>query len=518
MLKGTLDEFALPDVFRLLSQSKKTGCLDVVRSAGQGRVYFRDGDVYFAESTVSRELLGQKLVNAGALSQSQLMRALDEQAESGGRIGDILRGSDSVTQEQIEGALKEQIEDAAFDLLRWELGEFDWLADETVEPEVSLSVTVENLVMEASRRLDEYDIIRRRIPSEEAVVAMAPAPPEGAAQINITPDEWRVLVMVNGNRTVLEIAEGVNGDIFETMRTLYGLLSAGLIEVPGVSVPEDEEWIELPSQRVHSAVPFEPATVPETAVEVGTFEDDTFQDGAVTAEPEPEADAEAESTFEPEAASEAEAASEPEPTTEPEAGFEPETPEAEAFQPETFQPETPEAEVEAVASNEDTDEEFSALTDTEGDEAVAVEASGEADPFADELFTAESAVPPAPDSADDAQVAGALDDAAADYLGTGPAFDSESEIPVAANDRDPIVDKTAAVRELSNLFKQSEVDTNPSFIVPPIENKTPEASDDEAESEGEVDDNVPLDPRRVEDDEEITRGLISRLIDGVKGL
>src|SRR5688500_2601543 len=187
MLKGTLDDFTLPDIFRLLSQSRKSGRLDVQRSAGQGNVYFQDGDVYFAESTLSKELIGQKLVRAKVLTDGQLMKALDDQAESGGRIGEILRTADLVTEDQLETAVRSQIEDAVFDLLRWDAGEFDWAPGESVDAEVSLSVSVENLIMEGSRRLDEMAIITRKIPSEHAVVEMAPAPPEGAAEINITP-------------------------------------------------------------------------------------------------------------------------------------------------------------------------------------------------------------------------------------------------------------------------------------------------------------------------------------------
>ena len=59
MLKGSLEEFALSDIFRLLSFTKKTGKLDVARAAGNGTVYFKGGDVYFAESSLSREPLGQ---------------------------------------------------------------------------------------------------------------------------------------------------------------------------------------------------------------------------------------------------------------------------------------------------------------------------------------------------------------------------------------------------------------------------------------------------------------------------
>ena len=78
MLKGTLDDFTLPDVFRLTFHARKTGRLDVERRSGSGRVFFREGEVYFAESTKSKEPLGQKLVRARALTQQQLERALAE--------------------------------------------------------------------------------------------------------------------------------------------------------------------------------------------------------------------------------------------------------------------------------------------------------------------------------------------------------------------------------------------------------------------------------------------------------
>ena len=77
----------------------------------------------------------------------------------------------------------------------------------------------------------------------------------------------------------------------------------------------------------------------------------------------------------------------------------------------------------------------------------------------------------------------------------------------------PRVDKYAAVRELSDLFNRSEADASvPAFV--PAEPKH------EAEENGDaaVDEVAVRAPHWIEDDEEITRSLISRLIDGVKGL
>ncbi len=231
MLTGHLDDFTLPDIFRLMSSSKRTGKVDVVRSAGEGKVFFREGEVYYAESTVSREPLGQKLIRWGVLTEGALMKALDESATSGARVGEILVRNGNVSSEQLERAVQQQIEDAVFDLLHWTAGEFSWDPGVVADVEVPISVSVENLIIEASRRMDELEVIARVIPSEKTILRMAPVPPEGALEINITPDEWRMLVLVNGTRTIHEIAATTGTDHLTAMRSLYGLVSANLLQV-----------------------------------------------------------------------------------------------------------------------------------------------------------------------------------------------------------------------------------------------------------------------------------------------
>lgn len=512
MLKGTLDDFTLPDIFRLLSQSKKTGRLDVERSAGRGNVFFKDGNVYFAESTLSRELVGQKLLKAKVLTDGQLMKALDEQAESGGRVGEVLRNAGLVTDVQLETALRGQIEDAVFDLLRWDAGEFDWAPNADVDAEVSLSVSVENLIMEGSRRLDEMAIITRKIPSEHAVVEMAPAPPEGAAEINIRPEEWRMLVLVNGQRTVLDIAEAVGSDVFATMRTLYGLAAAGLVHVPGHVVEDDGEPLpELPREPVAEAAP-------EMVVEEPQEPDEPERPAAIEEE---------EASEEPDEAPAAEVTdtadaetSEDEPADEE--VVEPTGYHADAYAPDeslSFDAADLNGSAPEVPAAADSDE-SSPLEATDlpasdwfdapepGDlmveepaEASAGEVGG-TDPFVDEILAPlddPEEVDPAPvaeiDVPNDAQVVAEVED-----------DPSPSEPSQNGDHHDQVVDKRDAVRELSDLFKQTEVDNRPTFIVP--ENEKKDESDPEHDG-----------PRhRVEDDEEITRGLISRLIDGVKGL
>ena len=507
MLKGTLDDFTLPDIFRLLSQSKKTGRLDVERSAGRGNVFFKDGNVYFAESTLSRELVGQKLLKAKVLTDGQLMKALDEQAESGGRVGEVLRNAGLVTDVQLETALRGQIEDAVFDLLRWDAGEFDWAPDADVAAEVSLSVSVENLIMEGSRRLDEMAIITRKIPSEHAVVEMAPAPPEGAAEINIRPEEWRMLVLVNGQRTVLDIAEAVGSDVFATMRTLYGLAAAGLVHVPGHVVEDDGEPLpELAREPVAEAAP-------EMVVDEPQEQDEPEPPAAVEEDEASDTDegpsAEIVETADAETSDDEPAEDEVEPAGHHADAYAPD--ESLSFDAADLNGSAPEV---PVAASEDSADESSPLEATDlpasdwfdapepGDlmveepaEASAGEVGG-TDPFVDEIL-APLDDPEEADPAPVAEIDGSNDAAPVAHVEGDPSENGDHH--------EQVVDKRDAVRELSDLFKQTEVDSRPTFIVPENEKSEPEA-----ETDG---------PRhRVEDDEEITRGLISRLIDGVKGL
>ena len=254
MLKGTLDDFTLSDIFRLLSYTKKTGKLEVKRSAGEGNVFFRDGDVYFAQSSLKKEPLGQKLIRSGSLTEAQLLKALDLHASTGQRVGEILLEQGAITQEQLVGAVAEQIEDAAFDLLRWELGEFLFEAHERFEVEIPISVSVENLIMEASRRLDELEVIRRKIPSGEVVLRVASAPPEGARQINISPEEWRLLVLVDGSRTVGEVCEMAGLDDFAGIRTLYGMISSGLLDIAELGPADSEQVLLTPPSPVDTSM------------------------------------------------------------------------------------------------------------------------------------------------------------------------------------------------------------------------------------------------------------------------
>ncbi|HET7080657.1 MAG TPA: DUF4388 domain-containing protein [Chloroflexia bacterium] len=185
-LEGTLKDFPLPDIIQLLSLSRKTGAVEIMGSDGfgSGRLYFHQG----------------KVVSA----------ALEDMAPL----------------------------DAAYSFFTFPGGNFRFYENELPAADAQpITISNEFLIMEGIRRADEWQKLRDRVPSLDLVLGLVADPVAGNRDINLKPDEWRVLTMINGRDSVRQIARRTSFGDFKTARIIYHLLSAGLIEplgVPGV--------------------------------------------------------------------------------------------------------------------------------------------------------------------------------------------------------------------------------------------------------------------------------------------
>jgi len=165
-LVGRLEDLALPDIFQIISLSKKTGTLIVRSRKGTGMVVFKDGQVIQAASDSIRDSLGNILVSQGMLTEAVLSQALAAQRKDVDKpLGMILVEMGAVTAHMLEGVVRKQIEEIIFDLLAWEEGFFnfelgeiaskDKIEIDTQEFLLKHGISAEYLLMEGTRILDE---------------------------------------------------------------------------------------------------------------------------------------------------------------------------------------------------------------------------------------------------------------------------------------------------------------------------------------------------------------------------
>jgi hypothetical protein len=235
LLQGSLKEFSLPNIFQLVKMSSQTGALTIRREKEWGKIFFRDGLIHYAFSVPQSLPLGERLVNAGAITPAQLKQALAEQKKKpeAGRIGTILLELGFIDREGLEAVVREQIQDAAFNFFSWPDGEFEFTADEVVtDQDILVEMNVENVIMEGCRRIDEWELIFEQLGSLERVPHLSYNDRiEDRGEVTLTAEEWRVLVRIDGRADMNVILRDCGLDRFHGAKVIYSLYASGLVTV-----------------------------------------------------------------------------------------------------------------------------------------------------------------------------------------------------------------------------------------------------------------------------------------------
>jgi hypothetical protein len=166
-LVGRLEDLALPDIFHIISLTRKTGKLTLTRREGTGVVIFKNGQVMYAAADSVRDTLGNILVCQKLITESSLIAALEAQHRSptGKRLGALLVEKGCLTKEVLEKVIRQQIEKIIYEFLAWKNGffKFDLSAvrdGEEVEVDakdflLEEGLSTDYLLLEGMKRLDE---------------------------------------------------------------------------------------------------------------------------------------------------------------------------------------------------------------------------------------------------------------------------------------------------------------------------------------------------------------------------
>ena len=176
-IKGSLKEASLPDVLQLLSMGKKSGCLGLSFHDSFGSIYFDSGRICHAA-----------IVN----------RPLDT-------------------------------ENAVYTLFTWTSGTFNF--EPGVEPEEGaerVSVDPQSLLLEGARRVDEWSLIEKKIPSFDVVYSID-RPRLTRNRDTLSPEQEALLPLLDGHRDINALIRDSGLGEFDVGKALYGLLNASFL-------------------------------------------------------------------------------------------------------------------------------------------------------------------------------------------------------------------------------------------------------------------------------------------------
>ena len=170
-MSGSIEEIPLPDLLQLLSTSRKSGVLAIRGTQGTGRIYLRQGQIYYASIDDNYNMKPQK---------------------------------------------------AMYRLLTWETGAFELEPPDDRQVIEEITEPTEHLLMEGMRQLDEVRQAQDRgVPPAGAQLAV-PTPLAGRLR-DLTPEQLDVfqLVLDHGNmQSILDSFAGSDVEAYAAVKTL----------------------------------------------------------------------------------------------------------------------------------------------------------------------------------------------------------------------------------------------------------------------------------------------------------
>lgn len=231
-IEGPISELNLIDLFQILSFNQKTGVLGIDSSENEkAKVYFENGHVIFV--SIEGQHIGLAMIKSGKINkedyEEKLMKSVGtnetEIAKEAIKIGIF-------AEDEFRKFLKTRIEDSVYKLFEWHDGYFKFEEGGFIlEPLFKFRIKTESLIMEGSRRIDEWSRLSSKIPSS-AIVPRLSENPEKIDVLDLKPKEWEILAMINGSNSIKDIADKY-GDEFEIAKLIYGMITLGIVITDG---------------------------------------------------------------------------------------------------------------------------------------------------------------------------------------------------------------------------------------------------------------------------------------------
>jgi len=141
---------------------------------------------------------------------------------------DYLIENDIIPLSTFKTIFKQTAIDVLYSLFLIKNGHFSFREKDFEIPEyLNLNIKIENIILEAARRIDEISKMEEVLPNTDIVLEVSTDLIE-KEQINLSPMDWKLLSLIDGNLTISALINKI-GDKFAVMKSLYGMTMTGII-------------------------------------------------------------------------------------------------------------------------------------------------------------------------------------------------------------------------------------------------------------------------------------------------
>ncbi|MDD3627510.1 MAG: DUF4388 domain-containing protein [bacterium] len=237
-IQGSLESVNLADIFQLIGFGQKTGKLNIEAEHSNGEVYFQNGNIYFVKTSENPFNLDKILTDNHLIGSAEIKTLKKAVEKNKTNLIDEIISAKLLTQEQLSKVVIDHFSLVLYSFFRLKSGRFHFEPEITNKEMGSLDIrlNINNIIMEGSRRIDEWELIEEIIPKSTTVFRFTKDFDKKILNIELHHAEKEVLRLIDGKKDVKSLRKAIGIDEFETMKILFSLIQAKIIEV----IPEEE--------------------------------------------------------------------------------------------------------------------------------------------------------------------------------------------------------------------------------------------------------------------------------------
>jgi len=229
-IEGPIKELGLFELFQLISLAGKKGILTIT-----GEEFIKSYILYFDNGMLISidfpERLKKEMSERGFLTKEQTVEIADD------KFVNHLIENKIVPLSTFRIIFKQAAIDVIYSLFLIENGHFNFReTDFEIIENLKLNMKIENIIMEAARRIDEISKMEEILPNADIVLEVSTDLIE-KEQINLSPMDWKLLSLINGNLRISDLINKI-GDKFGVMKSLYGMTMTGIITETKIPVDD----------------------------------------------------------------------------------------------------------------------------------------------------------------------------------------------------------------------------------------------------------------------------------------
>jgi len=230
-IHGNLAAFRIVELLQMLSLQRQSGRLVINRKEGVAEIFFKDGAIGFASCNMNGSTPGMDglLKKTCRIGEDGLQHAGRIAEMTGQPIDGVLAQEKILDQKTFGSCLRRHTESVVFKAIGWKEGEF--LFDKVLVPVFAnpVALKVDDLILEGTRRSDEWVLIQQKIPSFSLVFEPLIGNAEELTRRGLSDVDLKVFAMVDGKRSVQDIVDQAFLADFDVAKSLFILLSVNLI-------------------------------------------------------------------------------------------------------------------------------------------------------------------------------------------------------------------------------------------------------------------------------------------------